>query len=214
MLERPTSSDSDDAEDAALQLSQLEEPNAAVFRDDMGSVVEIKYVYKWISSPQDSANPSSQRKDFADRLGVFLSDGAEMRSGEYPSTDDNSVTIFPVAFLVDDNGNSFRVHARPTFHGKPKYSFVEARIKEGELWYGKVVLLFECLFQGKLYQLALVSWLTVCSGRKYNTDKKSFTWSSRHMDCVEVAHFVRVVTIVPTFLPRAAGEKQVLHLLN
>ena len=186
--------------------------DAVMFRGSMGKIVSLADVPHHLPVAADL--PFSVPVPFRDRLGYFLADAVPHFSGEFPQPDDGAITIFPVAFLTSDGGEQFRVHARDAFYGKPAYSFVEARGTDNARWFGRVWLLFQCRFRRTLYNIALVSWLTQCSGAPYGTDKRTFTWTSRHVDCIELGHLQRVVTLVPSFMTRGAHRERILHLVE
>ena len=185
-----------------------------MFRQRLGVTIAVVDVGKHLPSAAKEQLPFSTPVLFPDRLGLFLSDGARLPSGQYPQPDGGTVTLYPFA-LVTPRGAAvpFRVHARADYHGRTKYSFVETLAGQ-ELWYARVWLVFQCRFHGSVYNLALVSWLTQRSGAPYGTDKMTFNWTSRFLDCIEVEHFTRTVTIVPTVIRRTAVDAQVLHLLE
>ena len=189
-----------------------EASSSPCFRRRAGQDVQVHDVDSIIPVIENA--PFSPPVRFPDRLGVFLSDGATLPSGQYPSSDDGKVKTFPVAFLFNDTtGRSFRVHARSLFHGKAKFSFVEVAGPDGEMWYGRVWLLFSCLFRGHRYNLALVSWLDRVSSLPFHTSKPTFRWSTRFLDCIELGNVKRTVTCVPSFITRRAGEPA-FHLLD
>ena len=198
-------------DDAASATGPEGDPHET-FRPKVGSLVALDDVACHL--PSDPDVPFARPVPFRDRLGVFLSDSVPHFAGEFPAPDDAKVTVFPVAFVTSVTGSEFRVHARPTFYGKPAYSFIEATAGGGELWYGRVWLLFQCHFGGVLYNLALVSWLTARSGAPFGTDRPTFAWTSRFTDCIEVEHLKRVVTMVPTFVQRGRRKEPVWHLLE
>ena len=203
--EEPARTESDD------DVGQAQPPTPKAFRAAVAKRVPLDDVAMHL--PTDIDVPFQRPVPFRDRLGVFLADATPHFSGEFPQPDDGTVSLFPVAFVMKESGVQFRVHARPKFYGKPAYSFVEAAAPGGELWYGRVWLLFRCFFNGIAYNLALVSWLTARPGAPFGTNKPTFSWTSRFTDCIEVEHFTRVVTMVPSYVQRRSGE-QVWHLLD
>lgn len=186
----------------------------SAFRRHMGRVLRLAEAAGLMPSSSDV--PYAHPVIFADRLGFFLADGAEHASGAFPEPDDHRVTVYPVAFLESADGVRFRVHARSQYYGEPRYSFVQSVDQgTGEEWFGRVWLLFSCVFDHVNYELALVSWLTERASTPFNTTKRTFCWTSRHVDCIEVRHFTRVVAMARCFATR--GSKSlgpVFHLLD
>ena len=193
---------------------------ANIFRSPSGTVVKVADVARQL--PAAEGRPFTVPVRFCDRLGLLLTNGEKLPSGTYPSVDNGTITVFPVAFLAspsDDlaKNKMFRVHARANFRHKPKYSFVEIISgKEPEpLWYAQVWLLFRCKFRGTVQDLALVSYLKVVSAAPYRTTRRTFQWYSTFLDCVDLASIRRTVAMVPSYIIRsrtAAGE--VFHLLS
>ena len=183
------------------------------FRPALGVTVALAEVQRLLPNTPDI--PFTIPVRFADRLGVFLSDGVPFPTGQFPQPEGGLITVFPFADMEPEDPLllRFRVHARALFHGVPKYSFVEATAGE-ELWYGRVWLLFQCRFRDKVYNLALVSWLQLRAGAPFGTQKPTFSWSSPFLDCIEVEHLRRTLIVVPSMLPRARGLGQILHLLS
>ncbi len=211
--------DSDDDDDFVPPQdnpSDMDEA-ASMFRVALGKQValdDVCFHLPTVALDDLQPLPFSVPVPFADRLGVFLADGAEMPAGAYPRPDENVVTVFPVAHIeATATSLPFRVHARSAYRGKPKYSFAELRTKDGELWYCCVWLLFECAYLGRTFRVALVSWLSRRSGAPFATNKATFTWTSKHLDCVEVGHFTRTVVMVRSYSKRC-GSEAVFHLLE
>lgn len=160
-----------------------------------------------------SSVPFTKPVPFADRLGLFLTDGEAMPPGTYPGPDDGVVVVYPSCKLTPESGPTVRVHARPDFYGKPAYSFVELIGPDATPWFAQVWLLFSCLGEGEPYDLALVSYLRSISPAPYHTRKATVTWHSRHVDCVEVANIRRVVQLVRTVCEGGGLNSNVFHLL-
>lgn len=149
-----------------------------------------------------------------DRLGLFLTDGEAMPPGSYPEPDDGTITIHPWCQFTTLNGDVVRVQARAEFYGREAYSFVELLGPDGRPWYAQVWLLFSCLGRGEPYDLALVSYLRAISPAPYNTSRRTITWHSHHVDCVEVANIQRVVQLVRTVCAGRLVNPDVFHLLS
>ena len=178
----------------------------------MGQTIPVSDASRLLPNTPDV--PFTFPVNFRDRLGVFLADGERLPSGQFPQPEDGHVTVFQYADIpARENRPKFRVHARPLFHGRPKYSFVEAQAG-AEIWYGRVWLLLQCQFRGSTYDLALVSWLQNRASAPFATRKLTFSWASRFVDCIELGHLLRVVTIAPSCIPRTGAQGQVLHLLK
>ena len=191
---------------------------ATMFRGTAGTRIAVVDVHLRLpTEPPEPLRslPFASPVPFADRLGVFLADGAELSSGAYPQPDDGTVTVFPVAHIeATPTSMPFRVHARQLFRGKAKYSFMELQAEGGELWYCCVWLLFTCIYNRRSFRVALVSWLSQRSGLPYGTTKPTFSWTSRHLDCVEIGHFTRPVVMVSSGCKRNIKGDQVFHLLE
>ena len=155
------------------------------------------------------------RVRFADRLGVFLTDGERRVSGDYPPPDDGVVTLFSVATLIGSNGKPFRLRVKHIHYGKPRFPFVEIATP-GTPWYGRVWLMFSCKYHGVTYNLALISYLTLAGTRRGNTTKQGYVWSSPHPECVELNLVRREITMVSSFVNlRAVAEiDRMYHLVG
>lgn len=178
-----------------------------------GLVIVVSVHAASVHIPHVLNAPFSLPVPFADRLGLFLADGAVLPPGTYPLPDDGNVSIYPYTSLVDRNGKAFCVHARDDHYGKARYSFVELQAG-AERWYVRVWMLFSCVFRGTWYKLAFVSMMKAVSRERYNTTRRTFVWNSTHLDCVEVGHILRTVIMVPSFLRRRAIDPEVFHLLE
>ena len=209
----------DDEEDSGADAAAAEasgtlerDPMPTTFRPRLGTTVALREVARLL--PANPDNPFTHPVHFADRLGVFLSDGEPFPPGQFPQPDGGVISVFPFADLQSPEPlvTRFRVHARAQFHGQSKYSFVEAT-SGPDLWYGRVWLLFQCRFRGESYNLALVSWLQSRAGAPFGTRKPTFSWASRFLDCIEVEHLRRVVIVVPSLVSRTKAQGPVLHLL-
>lgn len=217
--EENTNDDDDDEEGSGDDAAAAEasgtlerDPMPTTFRPRLGTTVALREVARLL--PANPDNPFTHPVHFADRLGVFLSDGEPFPPGQFPQPDGGVISVFPFADLQSPEPlvTRFRVHARAQFHGQSKYSFVEAT-SGPDLWYGRVWLLFQCRFRGESYNLALVSWLQSRAGAPFGTRKPTFSWASRFLDCIEVEHLRRVVIVVPSLVSRTKAQGPVLHLL-
>ena len=193
---------------------------AAIFPSRFGSIINIDDVSSHLRIALESQKvPFSFPLPFRDRLGLFLGEYEPHFRGQFPQPDVDSITVYPFCALPKDaQGDAFRFHARGSFHGHPKFSFFEAEGEDGESWFGQLWLLFQCQFQSVTLDLALVSWLKDVPSVLYSTRKRSFTWNSLFADCVEVAHFIRPVTMLPSFVQRskhtATVAATVYHLMD
>ncbi len=150
---------------------------------------------------------------FPDRLGWHVTNLA-LVSGTYPRPDGDAVVVFrrmtpaPRPPYRDEGAV---VRAAPRFHGRPVYSFVELEAGE-ELWYGQVLLLFTCVFDGERRALALIEYLDeVQHGPLRFPNKKTFRRLERVPECVDLCHVLRPVTMVT--VPRGAGMTSDLFVL-
>lgn len=133
---------------------------------------------------------------FADRLGVFLTDGDVRPSGTYPTPDNNQVTIhYRATIHARDGAPESVIRAAPSWHGKPAYSFVEIRGAGGS-WYAQVILLFAFKVGDVPHAAALVNYLEeVPALRSTCPNKTCFRWYSRYPDCVDLREIARCVVI-------------------
>lgn len=187
------------------------DPLDALARRGLVTVVSVHDAAAYV--PHVLKAPFSLPVPFADRLGLFLADGAVMPTGAYPLPDDGNVSIYPYTSLVGAGGLSFSIHARDNHYGRARYSFVEMQAGT-ELWYARVWMLFSCIFRGVWYKLALGTMMKAISRERYNTSRKTFTWNSSHLDCFEVGHVRRTVIMVPSFIRQRAIDPEVFHLLE
>ena len=186
-----------------------------VFPQRLGKIANLATFQ--LAVPADVDAPFRNPLLFKDRLGTFLADGTVLSAGTFPTTDDAQITTFPVCKLQDLTTNtSFRVHARANHYRRAKYSFVEIRAVnddgDEEMWIARVWLLFRCVYRGVVYKLAAISYLQDVSSVPYNTTKRTLTWFSTHVDCVEVAHITRSLTLVPSCVTRP--DQNAYHLLH
>ena len=201
----------DTAQPAADDLSEYVVP---FFRESMGRTVKLCDVDSMIvTNVVDKLDrvSFSTPVHFLDRLGVFLAGGEQHERGQFPTPDHDTITVYPVCWIPDHTPGSstiYRLHARSSFHGAPRYTFFEAEASNGNLWYGRMWMLFTCHFNGDKYSLALVSWMTEKSSSPYKTDKRTFGWSSQFLECVELAHLVRPVVMIPSVIAEAGAARR------
>lgn len=141
--------------------------------------------------------PQSRMKSFhfADRLGVYLTDGQVRPEGEYPTVDDDLVVVHRRAKIDTPTGRQV-IRADPSFRGKARYSFVQIRGTDDH-WYGQVIALLTFKFRGVLTAVALVNYLTQdWSFQAHCPNKEGFRWHSGYPDCIEVANIIRPVCMV------------------
>lgn len=151
------------------------------------------------------------RQVLADRLGLFLTDGARRLTGTYPKPDGDAITVFEFANLHRHDGKPFRLTVKESFYGKPRYPFVEIE-SPGTPWYARVWLMFACTFNTVTYHLALVSYLSPAPAGRGNTAFHGYSWSSSHLECVELRLIRREVTMVSSFTnSRGMAERERLY---
>lgn len=206
--------DPESEEEEGGEGEEVEESAAVAQIEGVGKpeMVLVSQVTVLLPSGPEIPFPTSLK--FHDRLGVFLSDGAQMQSGTYPTPDDGQIAIYS-SFRIPSE-RSFRVHARPSFHGRPRYDWVQVNPNppSDELWFARVWLLFSCTFQGKQYGMAMLSWLKSVSSEPYHTRRPTFVWASRFPNCIELGNLIRTVTMLPSFVKRGASREEAFHLLD
>ena len=151
-----------------------------------------------------------------DRIGLFLTDNARLAPGTYPPPDGGVVTVFPFAELRSRDRPAFRLVVKRSHYGRPRFPFVEID-SPGTPWYGRVWLLFSCMYQREPYNLALVSYLQLApAGRSRMTCRQAYVWSSAHVECVEVALFRRTVVVVSSYLnpPGVTERRRLMHIVK
>ena len=203
--------DDDNRPRSDLRMEQAVRDKTMAWVDKLSEVVPLAEVATHL--PCSTNLPFTIPVPFADRLGLFLADGAALPQGSYPAPDDGQVVVFPFAALVGPAGEPVRVHARNSHYGKSKYSFVELQAG-AERWYARVWILFHCVFRGATYKLAMASVMKRLPRKQYNTQRRTFTWNSSHLECFELGHILRTVVMVPSYIRRRALDPEVFHLLE
>ncbi len=147
---------------------------------------------------------------FDDRLGLRLTGGHALVTGTYPHPEDDCIVVYQRMTPAPPNSNRGVVRASPKFHGRPVYSFVELDA-DGEMWYGQVLLLFTCVYEGERLALALIEYLDEVHGALRLPNKKTFRRLERHPECVDLFRILRPVLMV--VVPRGAGVAEDLFVL-
>ena len=152
-----------------------------------------------------------RRCRFADRLGLYLTDGEMRLSGAYPRPDDG-VVVLHRRVKIDTPAGRVVIRADSDFRGHARYSFVELRA-QGRSWYGQVIALMTFKFNGALTAVALVNYLDLFGD--FNAicpNKEGYRWYSQFPDCLEVDNIIRSVCMLPA--PDLVNRDPVFVLMN
>ena len=110
----------------------------------------------------------------------------------------------------------YRIHARRSYYGRPRYDFVEIIAPEGsdvEHWYAQVLLLFDVYAVGNatVRQMALIFWLERSDRADVPRSITLVHWGNK-TDCIDVESIRRPVRLATSPIAEGNGNRRFLLL--
>ena len=122
------------------------------------------------------------------------------------------------AIHLKRNGQTFRIHARRLFHGKPRYDFVQVNNAHGGSWYGQVLALFDVKVEEENAYVT-PGWVTMSLVRWLHQDAHPqipgipcFSFRDERPDVIFTDDIMRHVRLVTSPLPGTNGRARFVLL--